>query len=117
MAATVLIVDDHASFRRMARRLLASAGYSVVGEAENGAAALAAVDRLEPDIVLLDVLLPDLNGLAVADSLARRPSSPHVLLISSRSATDYGASLGGRPFLPKNELTPRRLAAALEEMA
>ena len=67
--------DDHASFRRSARRLLEAAGFAVVGEAGDGAAALAAVRALRPDLVLLDVLLPDTTGFGLADVLAAEPSA------------------------------------------
>ena len=66
MAQTVLIVDDHPSFRATARRLLQAEGFEVVGEAENGAEALRKAGELHPEVVLLDVQLPDLNGFEVA---------------------------------------------------
>jgi CheY-like chemotaxis protein len=110
---SVLIVDDHASFRRLARRLLERAGYSVVGEAADAASTLAAVAELSPDVVLLDVLLPDASGFAVADRIASVPEPPVVLLTSSRSAVDYGAAVAGRRFLAKSDLTPERIEAAL----
>jgi CheY-like chemotaxis protein len=113
----VVIVDDHESFRRLARRLLEGAGYAVVGEAHDGASALAAVDELDPDVVLLDVLLPDANGFDIADALAERARVPLVLLTSSRTASDYGAAVRGRRFLAKGELTPKTIAAALAEPA
>src|SRR5947209_12938757 len=62
MGKTVLIVDDHPSFRASARRMLEADGYEVVGEADSGAAALSWVNRLRPELVLLDVRLPDLDG-------------------------------------------------------
>ena len=117
VGVSVLIVDDHASFRRLARRLFEGAGYSVVGEAADGASTLAAVAELCPDIVLLDVLLPDASGFAVADRIAIEPEHPLVLLTSSRSAMDYGAALAGRRFLAKSDLTPERIEAALAEVA
>ena len=69
MAQTVLIVDDHPSFRASARRMLEAAGYEVLGEAEDGAAALAAAQQLTPDLVLLDLRLPDIDGFEVARRL------------------------------------------------
>jgi CheY-like chemotaxis protein len=113
VGVSVLIVDDHASFRRLARRLFEDAGYSVVGEATDGASTVAAVAELRPDVVLLDVLLPDETGFAVADRLAAEPGHPVVLLTSSRSASDYGAAVVGRRFLAKSDLTPQRIEAAL----
>lgn len=113
VGVSVVIADDHASFRRLARRLFESAGYSVVGEASDGESTLAVVADLRPDVVLLDVLLPDASGFSVADQIASEPQPPVVLLTSSRSAADYGAAVAGRRFLPKSDLTPERIEAAL----
>jgi two-component system nitrate/nitrite response regulator NarL len=115
VGVSVLIVDDHASFRRLARRLLEASGYAVVGEAPDGASALAAIDKLAPDVVLLDVLLPDASGFVVADVIASRPQPPVVVLTSSRTAADYGAAVSGRRFVAKSELTPARIGAVLTE--
>jgi DNA-binding NarL/FixJ family response regulator len=114
MRRRVLIVDDHPSFRRFAARLLEAGGFEVVGEAEDGASALAAARRLQPELVLLDVLLPDLGGLAVAEALAGDSHRPRVVLVSSRSASELGAALETSPaagFLTKSELTADALAA------
>ena len=70
MAWTVLIVDDHAGFRGFARRLLEADGFTVVGEAGDGNSALGGGRRSAPEIVLLDVVLPDIDGFAVAERLA-----------------------------------------------
>ena len=86
----VLIVDDHPSFRASARVLLEAEGYEVVGEAADGAEALTAATELQPDLVLLDVCLPDADGFAVAEQLAELAGSPEVILTSSRDGTDYG---------------------------
>jgi DNA-binding NarL/FixJ family response regulator len=117
MAATVLIVDDHATFRSFARRLLEHAGFEVVGEAHDGAAALEAVQATRPEVVLLDVLLPDISGLEVAAVLAERAPAPAVVLTSSRSAGDLGVALREAPargFITKSALTGRAFAALLE---
>jgi DNA-binding NarL/FixJ family response regulator len=117
MAATVLVVDDHPTFRRFARQLLEEAGYTVVGEAADGASAVEAARLLEPEVVLLDVLLPDASGLAVADELATLSPSPQVVLVSSRSAADFGSALDGasaRRFVAKHELTAANLPAVFE---
>jgi DNA-binding NarL/FixJ family response regulator len=113
MAATVLIVDDHASFRSSARALLEAGGFDVVGEAADGRSALSAVQRLRPAVVLLDVQLPDLDGFAVAERLAEVTA---VVLISSRDASAYRRRLAGSPargFLAKNELSGPALAALI----
>jgi DNA-binding NarL/FixJ family response regulator len=111
---TVLIVDDHDSFRESARSLLEAGGFTVVGDAADGAAAVAQVARLQPDLVLLDVQLPDLDGFAVAELLAVGPDQPRVVLISSRDAAAYGPRVDTAPvcgFLAKRELSGAALAA------
>ena len=71
MNITVLIVDDHPSFRASARMLLEAEGFEVIGEAEDAASALRATSELRPDLVLLDVQLPDGDGFSVAEQLTR----------------------------------------------
>jgi DNA-binding NarL/FixJ family response regulator len=113
MAATALVVDDHPSFRRSARRLLQAAGYEVVGEAGDGRAALTAVRTHTPDVVLLDVLLPDANGFELAEVMAAESPAPAVVLTSSRSAAEYRLPLSrssARAFIAKPDLTIARLA-------
>jgi DNA-binding NarL/FixJ family response regulator len=113
---TVLIVDDHAAFRSSARALLQAEGFDVVGEAADGAGAVEAVAVLRPEIVLLDIQLPDLDGIAVAEQLARVPEAPAVVLISSRDAAVYGPRLHAtlaRGFIPKSGLSGEALAALI----
>jgi CheY-like chemotaxis protein len=113
---TVLIVDDHEAFREAARSLLETEGFDIVGEATGGHDAVAAAERLRPDVVLLDIQLPDLDGFAVADRLAVAASAPDVVLISSREAATYGARLASAPargFLAKRELSGAALARLL----
>jgi DNA-binding NarL/FixJ family response regulator len=115
MRRTVLIVDDHPTFRKFARRLLEEAGFVIVGEAPDGAGAIDAVRELRPRIVVLDILLPDRSGLEVAAELARFHDPPAVVLTSSRSAVDLGVALLGTPargFIPKESFT----GAALTEL-
>jgi DNA-binding NarL/FixJ family response regulator len=111
-----LIVDDHAGFRARARTLLESEGFDVVGEAADADAALAATRELAPDVVLLDVQLPDLDGFEVAKQLTSNGGGPAVVLISSRSATDLGSlvhSSGACGFIAKDELSGDRLRSLL----
>jgi len=113
---TVLVVDDHSGFRLLARELLQAGGYQVVGEAGNGAAALAANWALRPEIVLLDIQLPDLDGFEVARRLLADGKAATVVLISSRDAADYGgriAASGAAGFIAKAELSAARLEALL----
>ena len=110
-------MDDHATFRATARLLFEAEGYEVVGEAEDGASALEAVARLRPDVVLLDVQLPDLDGFEVSRRLCDNGASPQIVLTSSRDASEFGdlvAGCGSRGFIPKGELSGGRLAALLE---
>jgi DNA-binding NarL/FixJ family response regulator len=114
MRRTVLIVDDHPEFRESASALLESEGFAVVGEAADGDAAIAAVERLRPQVVLLDIQLPDVDGFAVAERLAGMQNPPRVVLISSREAVAYGPRLesaAARGFIPKRELSGSALAA------
>ena len=113
MRPTVLIVDDHPAFRESALALLEAEGFAVVGEAADGDAAMAAVSRLRPRVVLLDIQLPDLDGFALAERLAAGADPPTVVLISSREATAYGPRLSeaARGFIPKRELSGSALAA------
>jgi two-component system nitrate/nitrite response regulator NarL len=114
MRPTVLIVDDHPAFRESASALLEAEGFAVIGAAADGAEAIAAVERLQPQVVLLDIQLPDLDGFAVAERLAAGPNAPRVVLISSRDAAAYGPRLeaaAARGFLPKGELSGTALAA------
>jgi DNA-binding NarL/FixJ family response regulator len=113
MPMTVLIVDDHEEFRRSARELLELEGWIVVGESADGAGALRDAARLHPDLVLLDIQLPDLDGFLVADRLAAASTPPAVVLISSRDADAYGAALDTAAacgFLPKRLLSGAALA-------
>ena len=117
MKPTILIVDDHPSFRRFARRLLEADGFVVVGEAGDGASALAATHALRPQLVLLDILLPDTDGFAVAEALARESQPPVVILTSSREASDYATRLqrtSARGFIGKSELSGPALAALVD---
>jgi DNA-binding NarL/FixJ family response regulator len=117
MTKTVLIVDDHPSFRLTARALLEAEGFEVVGEAENGKSALELARKLRPDVLLLDVQLPDLDGFEVADNLSRNGWSPAIVLTSSRDLSDFGSLVtqcGARGFVPKAELSAETLSALLE---
>jgi DNA-binding NarL/FixJ family response regulator len=114
MRPTVVIVDDHAAFRSAARALLEAAGFRVVGEASDGAAAVRAAAELQPDVLLLDVQLPDFDGFAVADRL--HPDGPAVVLTSSRGAGAFRRRLAANPrlrFIAKSDLSAEALAAAL----
>jgi DNA-binding NarL/FixJ family response regulator len=113
----VLIVDDHPGFRRSAHRMLAAEGYEVLGESADGASVVDQVRALRPKLVLLDVLLPDIDGFAVAELLAREPSPPRVVLTSSRDASDYTTRLRDSSaigFVAKEELSGARLTALIE---
>jgi DNA-binding NarL/FixJ family response regulator len=113
MPARAVIVDDHAAFRASARRLLELSGYDVVGEAADGVTGLALARELEPELVLLDIALPELSGFDVAKGLSGTPSK--VILISSRQQKDFGKRVrqsGAVGFVSKDELS----AEALREL-
>jgi DNA-binding NarL/FixJ family response regulator len=113
---TVLIVDDHEAFRVAARSLLESEGFAIVGEAADGRDALTEAERLQPDVVLLDIQLPDIDGFTLANRFATTAAAPDVVLISSREAATYGARVTDSPargFLAKRELSGAALARLL----
>jgi DNA-binding NarL/FixJ family response regulator len=105
---TVLIVDDHPSFRAIAQVVLETDGFAVVGTASDGESGVAATLELAPDVLLLDVELPDIDGFAVAERLREAGSQTAIVLASSRDGSDFGslvAESGARGFVTKAELT------------
>ena len=117
MSRTVLIVDDHPSFRASARAMLEAEGFDVVGELTEGASVVETVLALEPDVVLLDVQLPDMTGFDVCAKLETCDASTvQVILVSSRDLTDYGELVDvscACGFVPKGELSGDMIAALL----
>lgn len=114
--ATVLIVDDHPSFRASARAVLEEEGFQVVGEASDGASALQAARELRPDVVLLDVQLPDANGFEICEFLCGDGPWPSIVLVSSRDAADYDGLIQASPargFISKADLSGDTLRALL----
>ena len=116
MSRRVLIVDDHPSFRAAARLLLEYEGFEVIGEAEDGAGGISASAELRPDVVLLDVNLPDVDGFDVASRICLDETAPKVVLTSSRDPREFGPLVrrsGACGFIPKGELTGEALSALL----
>ena len=117
MAWSVLIVDDHAEFRAGARALLEVDGFDVLGEAPDGESALEAARRLRPQVVLLDIQLPGMDGFAVAKRLAAGDQPPIVVLTSSRAPDAFRERLRAagsvRGFIAKAELSGECLSALL----
>src|SRR5947209_13633249 len=88
--------------------MLETDGYVVVGEAPDGTSAIDAVRELQPDVVLLDIRLPDLDGFQVAEQLAANGATPAIVLTSSRDRSDFGYEIAEAPahgFIPKSELS------------
>jgi DNA-binding NarL/FixJ family response regulator len=115
---TVLIVDDYAPFRDSARDLLQSGDFDVVGEAEDGQSALRLAEKVHPEVVLLDVHMPDLDGFDVARRLAALESPPTVVLTSSRD--DYAslvADSAAHAFVRKDALSAEALEAAIRKLS
>lgn len=116
MACTVVIVDDHADFRAGAVELLEAAGYTVVASCADGRSALDAITALRPDLVVLDVQLPDIDGFGVMAHVETLAVSPAVVLISTREAADYGDRVrrsGAAGFITKADLSTASLAEAV----
>ena len=108
LVPTVLIVDDHPTFRATAHALLEAEGFDVVGEAADGASALEEAERLRPDVILLDVQLPDIDGFEVAARLSADGLETRIVLVSSRDCSDFGPLVersGAVGFIPKAELS------------
>jgi DNA-binding NarL/FixJ family response regulator len=104
---SVLVVDDHAAFRRSVLALLATGGFEVVGEAADGEEAVRMAAATAPQLVLLDIQLPDRDGFAIAEELIRLPVPPVIVLISSHEETVYAAGIAAAPvraFVPKDRL-------------
>ena len=115
MPRTIVIVDDHPAFRRRARQLLEAEGFEVVGDAADGSGAISAASELDPELMLLDVNLPDGTGFEVADRLNSRPGAPDVILTSTRDEPEYARlakRCGARGFVTKSELS----GAAIERL-
>lgn len=111
---TFLIVDDHLPFRQQARALLEDEGLAVVGEAGDGAAALEAVRQIRPDVVVVDIGLPDMDGFELAERLAVEAPRLGIVLISSRELSTYGSRVAASPalgFVQKDDLSASSLQA------
>ncbi len=120
MGSRVLLVDDHAAFRAAAQALLQAEGFDVVADVGTAIEALKAVRRHHPDVVLLDVRLPDEDGITLAGHLAVLHPRPEVVLLSSRPASVYGSRLRAAPargFLVKSELSGAALSRLLSEQS
>jgi DNA-binding NarL/FixJ family response regulator len=116
MAITLMIVDDHRSFRDAARRVLESAGFEIVGEAADGESALDQIPALRPDILLLDVQLPGIDGFEVASRLTALSNTPLIVMTSSRDGADFGPLIeesGARGFIHKADLSGAAIDAVL----
>ncbi|HEX2232807.1 MAG TPA: response regulator [Thermoleophilaceae bacterium] len=116
MGETVLVVDDHGGFRATVRELLEAEGFDVVGEARDASTGIEAARALRPDIVLLDLQLPDLDGILASKRIAALNGGSAIVLTSSCDPSDVVGVLEDSPalgFVPKPELSGERLRALL----
>ena len=117
MPRRVLIVDDNSDFRAAARQLLERHGFVVVAETDTGIGGIEKAKEHRPDLVLLDVQLPDVDGFEVAERLSRLDIPVEVILTSSLDATDFGALVAHSSalgFVPKAELSASAIKALFE---
>jgi DNA-binding NarL/FixJ family response regulator len=113
---TILIVDDHADFRMRTRALLEAEGFAVVGDAADGASGIQATNDLNPDVVLLDISLPDIDGFEVTRQLRADGRTRTIVLISTRPVTEYGpqvARSGAAGFIAKEDLSGSAVRAVI----
>jgi CheY-like chemotaxis protein len=118
MRLRVLIVDDNSAFRAAARQLFERGGFVVVAEAADGSEGLRAAKEHTPDVAIVDLQLPDLDGFAVAERLRQFEPAPHVILTSSLDGDDFGAlvaSSSALGFIPKAELSAPAIDALLAQ--
>jgi DNA-binding NarL/FixJ family response regulator len=116
MRRTVLVVDDHGGFRAHARELLEAEGFKVVGEAADAATGIEAARALRPDVVLLDVRLPDLDGVQASKRIGALNGRSAIVLTSSCDVDDLAGALAESPargFIPKSELSGKALREVL----
>jgi two-component system response regulator EvgA len=116
MPRRVLIIDDNPDFRTAARQLLERHGFAVVAEAETGNSGIERAKEHRPDLVLVDVQLPDVDGFEVAERLSRLEVPVDVILTSSLDGTDFGTLVAGSSalgFVPKAELSASAIEALL----
>ncbi len=116
MRTTLLLVDDHAGFRSRARAMLEAEGFDVVGEATTGAEGVAAAAGLRPDIALVDIGLPDVDGFEVAEGIRAAGSASWIVLISGRDEADFGGRVAqsvADAFIAKADLSGDRLRVLL----
>jgi DNA-binding NarL/FixJ family response regulator len=121
MAVRVLIVDDQEPFRQAARMVVdITDGFEVVGEAETGEDSVRMAEELQPDLVLMDVNLPGINGLDATRQILAGSSPVVVLLLSTYEEEEYApraAECGAAAYIPKSAFGPDRLEAAWEAAA
>jgi DNA-binding NarL/FixJ family response regulator len=116
MRPTVLVVDDHGGFRAHVRELLECEGFDVIGEAADAATGIAAAERLHPDLVLLDVRLPDIDGARASAQIATVNGRPAIVLTSSYDLDDLEGAVAASPargFIPKAKLSGQALRELL----
>jgi len=115
----ILVVDDHQLVRRgICRVLRQQPDFHIVGEASDGAEAITKAKEHQPDVVVLDIAMPELNGLAATPAIKKVAPQAQVLIVTDYDSPEYASlafGVGARGFIPKSDIT-RELAAAVRKV-
>lgn len=116
---SVLLVDDQAAFREIARgQLAADETFLIVGEAADGGGAIEMTGRLRPSVIVMDIQMPDMNGIEAARHILRHDPSVRIVLTSMGNDAEYeplAREIGACGFLPKRDLSPSKVHALIDD--
>ena len=118
MSKNILVVDDAAFMRMMIKDILTKNGYNVVGEAENGLKAVEKYNELKPDLVLMDITMPELDGIMALKGIIKMDSEAKVIMCSAMGQEEFvleAIKNGAKDFVVK-PFEDQRVLDALEKV-